>query len=224
MVFSGVISFERPYDKEGAPSCGIYLVTRDVSQPKLLGEQLRHTFTALNNSPYQRNMHALEMQFPEEIYDQERETASALVALCKRNGVVPLIRHDLGLLVECNAEGLLVNSADGMQKAREVAGEAGILGIDCGSDKAAAEAALAAGVDYGVIEPSLLDWWSTATHLPAAVTGNFDDPASIIELVKNGAGFLRAGDWVWHHPEGPARAIYWLQEMIEHGLSQRVVN
>ncbi len=224
MVFSGVISFERPYEKDGAPSCGIYLVVEDVSQPKMLIEQLRPTFTALNSSKYRRNMHALEMHFPAEIYDKEREAAISFVALCKRNGVVPLIRNNLGLLVECGAEGVIVPDLDDMAQAREVIGESGILGVQCGADQQKAQAAVEAGADYTVIDASLLPWWSTTTHLPAAISGDFDDAAAIIELVKNGAGFLRAGDWVWHHKDGPARAIYWLQEMIEHGLAQRVMN
>jgi hypothetical protein len=222
--FSGVISFERPYKKEGAPPCGIYLVAPDIDQPKLFAEQLRHVFSALNSSQYQRNMHVLEMHFPEAVYEKERETATAIVALCKRNGIVPVIRKNLGLFVESDAEGVLVDIFGEIAQARQIVGSEGILGIDCGSDKQKAESALKVGIDYAVIHESLLPWWSTFTHLPAAVSGNYDDPNAVIRLVKNGAGFLRAGDWVWDHAEGPQRAIYWLQEMIDHGLSQQTVN
>src|SRR5262249_27709282 len=140
-----------------------------------------------------------------------------IVNLCKRNGIVPIVRRDLGLVVECNAEGVLVDTPEDVAKARQIVGESGILGVDCGDNKMKAEAALAAGIDYAVVSESLIAWWSMATHLPAAVAGNNDDPEAIIALVKNGAGFISAGDWVWHHAEGPARAIYWLQEMIDHG-------
>lgn len=236
MTFSSIISVPRPYDREGAPSCGIYLLAPRKMQFKQFMVQLQVVFAALNSSPYQKNMHAVEFKFPKKIFDKEREQASILVGMCKQAGVVAIIRSDVGLCVECGADGIILAEISEISTARHVLGEAAIIGFDCGNSREKAELALQVGVDYVTFSTffapesakkhadiSLLEWWSTATHLPAVAFAKLDVERTII-ITKAGAGFIGAGSWVWEHDEGVRQAIYWLQESIEHGLEQIKTN
>lgn len=231
MVFSSVISVERPYQEKGAPACGMYLVAPRNWPIKQAQIQLGRVFAALNASKYERNMHAIEFAFPKAIYEKERMEATAFVALCKNKGVVPIIRNDVGLAVECAAEGVMLEDAAKVPEARAVLGERAIIGVDCGNSQAMAEAALAAGVDYvsfgkffsspkaaGKAPLELLAWWSTKTELPAVAYSN-NATASMIQLVHAGAGFLGAATWVWNHKQGPAQAIYMMQECVDYALA-----
>ncbi|NBX03280.1 MAG: thiamine phosphate synthase [Alphaproteobacteria bacterium] len=235
-MFSSIISFERPYDKDGAPACGIYLVMPREFQIGQFLIQAVAAFKAMSNSRYQKQMHALELRFPEEIYDKERDEATQIVAMCRRNGIVPIVRDDVGLCVECGADGVMLSSHAGVAQARAALGDDAIIGVDCDNSRQIAEMALEAGVDFvqfseffagdnvsGAAELSLLEWWATRTHLPAVARGTLD-VEKCIAMAHAGAGFIGAGSWVWEHDEGPARAIYWLQESIEHGLSKQRVN
>jgi thiamine-phosphate pyrophosphorylase len=228
MVFSSVISVERPYQKKGAPACGVYLQAPRKWPIKQAQIQLGRVFAALNASQYERNMHAIEFAFPKAIYEKERMEATAFVALCKNKGVVPIIRNDLGLAVECAAEGLMLDDVADVAQARAVLGERAIIGVDCGNSQASAEAALEASVDYvsfgkffsspkaaGKAPIELLEWWSTKTELPAVAYSN-NATASMIQLVQSGAGFLGAKTWVWNHDKGPAQAIYMMQECVDY--------
>jgi thiamine-phosphate pyrophosphorylase len=234
--FSGVISFERPYEKDGAPACGIYLVSPVKLRINLFAQQLRHAVAALNESRYQKNMHALEMRFPKAIYDKERAEANALVAICKRNGVVPVVRNDIGLCIECQADGVILDDPANVAEARRILGDSAIIGVDCGNDKKKAKKALEAGVDYvsfsrffakkdsnSYADLSLLEWWSMQTHLPAVATGSVGGTRAI-EMVRAGAGFIAPGSWVWNYAKGPKQAIYWLQACVEHAAGEQRVN
>ncbi len=236
MTFSSVISFPRPYDKEGAPACGIYLHPPKKTSFKLFVVQLRAVLNALNNSRYQKNMHALELHFPKKIFEKERQQASQLVAMCRGAGVVAIVRGDVGLCIECGAEGVILSELEDIATARHILGASAIIGFDCGNSQEKAEVALEKGVDYVTFsgffaagtskkyaDVSLLEWWSSKTALPAAAFGKIN-VERVIALTKSGAGFIGAGAWVWEHEEGPARAIYWLQEAIEHGLSSVKIN
>lgn len=236
LEFSSVISVPRPYNKQGAPECGIYLVAPKRISFNMLMVQLRAAFSALNGSEYQKNMHAIEFQFPEKIFEKEREKASAVVAACRGAGVVSIIRGDVGLCVECGADGVIVENIQEIATARHILGDSAIIGFDCGNSREQAEIALQSGVDYISFSKffssekskknadiSLLEWWSSATHIPAVAFSRLDIE-SCIKLAKSGAGFIGAGSWVWEHDDGVKQAIYWLQESIEHGLSQIKIN
>lgn len=236
LEFNSVISVPRPYNKQGAPSCGIYLIAPKKISFNMLMVQLRAAFSALNGSEYQKNMHAIEFKFPEKIFDKERERAAAVVAACRSAGIVSIIRGDVGLCVECGADGVMLDNPENIATARHLLGDTAIIGLDCGNSKSMAEAALRNGVDYVTFakffssvksknnaDISLLEWWSGTTHLPA-VTFSKLDVQGCIKLTNSGAGFIGAGSWVWKHDDGVKQAIYWLQESIEHGLSQIKIN
>lgn len=230
MTFTSIISVPRQYDKEGALSCGIYLVAPQQMPIQMFDLQMQAAFRAINSSLYEKNMHALEIPSPEEIFEKERQEATAIVAVCKRNSIVPIVRESVPLCIECGAEGVIVSTPEAVAQARHVLGEDAIIGMDCGTSQELAEQALAAGVDYvsfgsedAPLDVALLGWWSSKSHLPAVAKGTLD-VERCIEMAKAGAGFIGAGQWVWAHEEGPARAIYWLQEAIEHGLSTQQIN
>ena len=199
----------------------------------LFMEQARRAFTALNNSVYEKNMHALEIRFPAKIYEKEREQAAAIVGLCQRNGVVAIIRDDVGLCVESGADGVMLSQAGAVEQAKHILGERAIIGVDCGNSTEKAELALAGGADYVIFSRffstaanaksaslDLLEWWNSKTMLPSVALGNLNVERALA-MTHKGAGFIGAGSWVWNHREGPARAIYWLLEAIEHGLPKR---
>ena len=130
----------------------------------------------------------------------------------------------------------LSDDAERSTEARRILGASSIIGVDCGNSQAKAEAALAAGVDYvvfsqffarknaaGAADLSLLAWWSTRTELPAVATGNVTGMHAA-EMTAAGAGFIAPGNWVWNYSKGPKQAIYWLQEVIEHGLTKSKMN
>ncbi len=236
LEFSSVISVPRSYNKQGAPACGIYLVAPKKISFNMLTVQLRAVFSALNGSEYQKNMHAIEFQFPNKIFEKEREKASSLVAACRGAGIVSIIRGDVGLCVECGADGVMLENPEDIVTARNILGGSAIIGLDCGNSKQQAEIALQSGVDYVSFSKflssdksrknadiSLLEWWNSVTHLPAVAFSKLD-VEGCIKLAKSGAGFIGAGSWVWEHDEGVKQAIYWLQESIEHGLSQIKIN
>lgn len=236
MTFSGVISIPRPYDKEGAPSCGIYLVAPKKTSFNMMVAQLRVVFSALNGSRYQKNMHAIEFKFPKKIFEKERTQATTLVNMCRAAGVVAIIRDDVSLCVEADADGVILSETDNVEVARKVLGNRAIVGLDCGNSREKAELALSSGFDYVVFSKffapsdakkhadiSLLEWWSSATHLPAVAFSKLD-VNRCIDLAKAGAGFIGSDDWVWKHENGPKQAIYLLQEAIEHGLGKIQMN
>ena len=236
MNFGPSFTIERPHSRGGAPRCGVYLTTPKPLRLQQFIIQARRAFAALNASPYEKNMHALELRFPKRVYEKERQAAGTLVQLCRNNGIVAIVRGDLGLAVECGADGLLLEKIEDFPQARHVLGEQAILGLDCGNSQELAEAALQAGIDYVVFskffspvnakrsaELSLLAWWGTRTELPAVAHANLN-VSRALQMAHLGAGFIGAGDWVWEHEEGPARAIYWLQEAIEQGLKNHLIN
>ncbi len=231
-----MISFPRPYEKEGAPSCGIYLTAPKKLSFNQMVVQLRNAINAINSSKYQKNMHAVEFVFPKKIYEKEREQAGILVGMCRGAGMVSIIRGDIGLCVECGADGVIMEEPEQLQTARKALGNSAIIGLDCGNSRNKAEQALLNGVDYVTFSKffatenskkfadiELLEWWAKTTHLPAATFGNLD-VNRIIKLTKAGAGFIGVGDWVWNHDDGPKQAIYLLQAAIEHGLAAEKIN
>lgn len=234
--FSGVISFERPYDKEGAPPCGLYLHAPAKLNINLFAHQLRVACQALNESKYQKNMHALELRFPKAIYDRERADASALVAICRNNGVVPIVRGDIGLCIETDADGVVLSDVKDIAQARHILGEKAIIGMECGNSRETAKAALDQGIDYVVFsrfftrkdaksyaDLSLLEWWSTLTHIPAVATGSVGGTRAI-EMARAGAGFIAPGNWVWSYSKGPKQAVYWVQAGIDHAHAEARMN
>lgn len=236
MVFSGVISFERPYVKEGAPSCGIYLQAPAKMRINLFVHQLRAVCQALNESKYEKHMNALELRFPKAIYERERADAQALTAICKNNGIVPIIRDNVALCVEAGADGVMLSDAEDIAQARHILGEKAIIGLECGNSRELAETALGQGIDYvsfsrffarkdakSYADISLLEWWGTHTHIPAVATGSVGGTRAI-EMTRAGAGFIAPGAWVWNYSKGPKQAIYWLQACIEQGLVKELLN
>lgn len=90
--------------------------------------------------------------------DERVRRARALRALTRRFAACFLINDDLALAVRVEADGLHLGEDDGnLVAARAILGPDKILGASCYADFAAAERAVAAGVDYvafGAVYPS----------------------------------------------------------------------
>lgn len=235
MVFSEIISFERPYKKKGAPSCGLYLRTPEDFHLNLFLEQARRAFKAINESPYEKNMHALELTMKNKDLKKYMEVAESLVSLCHRNGIVLILENEPEIAASIGADGVRLNKVD-IKKARKIMGVDAIIGVHCKNSKSMAKQSIENGADYVLFSKfytkhkqsntatiPLLEWWGTMTHLPAVAIGNIT-PENSVDLVRAGAGFIAADSYVWENPDGPAQAIYKLTAYIDHALSNPMIN
>ena len=130
------------------------------------------------------------------------------------------------------ADGVLLEPGGDIAAARAIVGDAAIVGLRCVQDRAAAELAVRAGVDYvsfsapvggRLIAPDILSWWSTATDIPALIEGAItnDDCGA---YVRAGAAFIESGDYVLNHPKGVLQGAVDMLYAIDLALGDRSVN
>jgi len=74
--------------------------------------------------------------------------AAALAALCRRSGVPFIVNDDIGLALDCGADGVHLGRDDGDLVAARARLQGRILGVSCYDCVDAARAAVAAGADY----------------------------------------------------------------------------
>lgn len=79
----------------------------------------------------------------------DRETAGALVDLCRSHGALLIVNDDPKLAVDVAADGVHLGRADGsIEQARRLLGSDRIVGVSCYGDLDRAEAFARAGADY----------------------------------------------------------------------------
>lgn len=191
--------------KSGAPPCGLYLRWSENRPVTDMIATLRPVFRVMNASDYERNMHMVEWAAGE----SDPEDLKAFAAFCAYNGVVFVLRDQIGAGVACGAQGVVLDDLSSLPAAREAFGEDGLLGLRCADSRKRAQEALAAGADFvtffapkdALPAPSLAAWWSTQSDAPCVMEGPItnDDCA---HYVKNGAGFIEATSYVLSHPAG----------------------
>lgn len=192
--------------KSGAPPCGLYLRWTDNRPLADVVAVLRPVFRVMNASQYERNMHIVEWDAGTSLSPEELK---ALTAFCAYNGIVFIVRNDIGAGRECGAEGVILDDVARLPIAREAFGEEGILGVRCAESQEQAQAALATGADYvafgsparGLPSPALAAWWSTLTDTPCVMEGAITND-DCLHYVKSGAGFIEATSYVFPHPGG----------------------
>lgn len=196
---------ETPPSCAGAPPCGLYLCWTARRPLDDIARTLQSVFRVMNASDYARNMHIVEWA-PAKSTPEDRQ---ALAALCAHNGIVFVVRNDIGAAKSCGADGVILDDPAQFPAAREAFGPEGIVGLRCGVSRERAEAALTVGADCVVFHarkgalpsPGLASWWSTQTAVPCIISGSLtnDDAGA---YVRHGAGFLDASDYVFKHPQG----------------------
>ncbi len=214
--------------KQGTPSSGLYLRIRpDAAMDDIL-PKLRQAAFVINRSEYEKNMHVIEVAPKDQ---PSRESATALIQIAKMEGLVAVLRGDAETALALEADGVLLEDVAAAAAARDMMKEK-IVGAVCGNSRAAADEALAAGVDlvaFGVdglssLPPaSLFHWWSTRTDIPSLACGPLtNDDAAI--YVGAGATFLDCTDYVWEHPKGVMQGVSNMLYAIELASETTKVN
>lgn len=131
---------------------------------------------------------------------RKREQALAIKALCNKHSVPFIVNDDIGLALECGADGVHIGADDGpVREARERLGN-GILGVSCYDSLDLAIEAEKLGADYvafGSFYPSstkpgavranreLLQMAKLSIKIPVVAIGGITP--------ENGAGFVASG-------------------------------
>ena len=214
---------QAPVVKPGAPPCGLYLILppnwMDASFLSQYGDVLR----AMNASSYEKNSHVIELRHvPANMPQEQMDMILALSNVTRSQGMVFVIGNDIELAKACEADGVLLDQAGDIGKARSILGDDAIVGVRCGQSRRVAEQVLSAGADYvsfhagdgNYLEPGLIHWWHLKTDNPCLVEGSFtnDDCAF---YVMAGADFMDASFYVWKHPEGVMKGIVNMNYAIE---------
>lgn len=194
-----------------APPRGLYLITPDETDTARLLERVAAVIS-----------HATWLQYRNKAADEAlREAqARALQPLCRDAGVPLIINDDPQLARECGADGVHLGEDDGgIAQARELLGEAAIIGASCYDDIGRAARMAAAGADYlalGAFFPSsskattrrastdLLHEARALGRPLVAIGGITADNAPA--LVAAGADLLAVIGGVFDAPDPPAAA------------------
>ena len=127
-------------NRPSARARGLYLLTPDEADTARLLDRVAAVLG-----------HATWLQYRNKAADAalRDEQASALAPLCRRAGVPLIINDDPVLAQDCGADGVHLGEDDGgIAQARELLGEAAIIGASCYDDLGRAARMAAAGADY----------------------------------------------------------------------------
>jgi hypothetical protein len=213
--------------KQGAPPVGLWLkVGPDLAIPELLRD-LKQIFFVINASAYERNMHVLEVRGdPGDV--EFRDKAAVLFEFARHNGIACIFRGDYQMAKDIGADGVLVNAPADIDGARKIFGEAGIVGLACGTSSemaAAAHDAAADFVSFGAANgqlpgPEALRFWTILSDKPALVEGPLTNDYAAY-YVQSGASFLDAGDYIWSHGKGVMQGAVNMLHAIDLALAEQ---
>lgn len=216
--------------KQGAPEVGIYLRIGPDLALDILIPKLRQFMFVINNSDYERNMHALEL-FGNEKDKEFLEKAALIVELCKNNGIVPLLRGKPKSAKEIDAEGIVLTDMKDLKKAKKLLSDESIIGLACGDKKENAAEAHDADLDFVTFarkdkgsfpNPETLRFWTILSDKPAVIEGPIDNDY-VSYFVKQGAGFIEATDYILGHPEGVMKGTVNILHAIELATEKQAV-
>lgn len=183
-------------DKPGSPPCGIYVRIDDFSNMlDAIGWVRKLAFTINRSSGYEKNMTVVELAHTPE----NEEKICDLIPVIQDNGLVAIVTDHFETADK--ADGILLNNVSDAQAAKEALGEDKIIGVVC-KDKAAGEQAIAAKVDYAVLnaDPALITWWSAQTDILSVARAKKGVTSSNCgTLVSAGAGFVDVGSYILNH-------------------------
>lgn len=198
---------------KGAPACGLYVAVPPAFAVETLAPQLRHLFYVTNRSPYEKNMHALELAH--EINDPAfAQRAEPIIALGKSAGFAVILRGKgkatAKLAQALSADGVLLDELADIVVARGVLGDDAIIGLRCGLSPERADEARDAGADYvsfgypgreQLPPEEIVKLWAWASEKPVLVEGPVTND-DIDDFVKAGATFFDCGAYIFNHPDG----------------------
>lgn len=211
---------------KGAPPCGLWLRAGPVLAPEILLRDLNQIFYVINRSPYEKNMHALELTGDADD-PAFREGAQAVFAFARSKGIVPVFRGRAQDAQSLGAEGVLLQDAAQVAAAKALADDTWIVGVACGLSQQASLAAYDAGADFvtfGTAEkmPSadIMKMWTILTDRPAVVEGPVDNDHCAY-YVAAGAGFIDAGAYIWSHAKGVMQGTVNMLHAIDLALEDK---
>lgn len=221
----------KPARKKGAPPVGLYIKVGPDIDLDWVTRDLREIFFVINNSNYERNMHALEISGRAED-PAFREKAKSLCDLARNNGIACLLRNQPELAKDIGTDGVLLDNPDDYTKARELFGDEGIVGLVCGASPEKAAAAYDAGADFvsfgtggpALPNPEALKFWTLLTDKPALVEGEITNDYCAW-LIEKGASLIDASHYLWGHGKGLMQAtsnmLYAIELAVDETKSQK---
>ncbi len=213
--------------KRGAPACGLYLRLPHDAVPEKIIAELRQIFLVINRSPYEKNMHVLEIEIHDAPSAEARAAAELFTAFARQNGMTALVRGQPLLAKECGADGVIVSSASALGTARGIFGEDGIAGLACGLSSDAMDEALRLEADFISLgsansppPAALLQRWMARSEKPVLAEGVTSD-AQCVYYAQAGATFLDALPYIMNEPRGVMQGTVNILDAIEEALAQQ---
>lgn len=212
--------------KSGAPACGLWLRLGPDLAVDILSRDLKQIFFAINGSPYERNMHALEIT-GDAVDGSFAEAARHLYALARAGGIATIFRGDPQAAKDLGADGVLVADIAMLQQARAIFGDGGISGLACGLSKELSLAAYDAGADFITFgaankmpDAELMKMWDILTDRPVVIEGPISNDYAAY-YVQAGAGFIDAGTYIWNHAKGVMQGTVNMLHAIDLALETK---
>jgi thiamine-phosphate pyrophosphorylase len=206
--------FAELFEPTQRPPCQLYLVS-PAEVDEGFADRLR---SALDGGP----VAAFQLRMKGASDEAVLRAADRLMPVCAEREVAFILNDRMDLAQACGADGVHLGQGDGdPREARALLGPAAQIGITCHDSRHLAMDAGEAGADYVAFgafyptstketshrpEPAILSWWSTLFEIPCVAIGGIT-PANALPLVKAGADFLAACNYVWAHGEGPGAAV-----------------
>ena len=199
----------------GRTRCRLYLITPPRLDPVAFAETLARTLDA-------GDVACLQLRLKDADDDTVRRVAEILMPVAHRRDVAFLVNDRPDLAAATGADGVHVGQDDApYAEARRIVGGDRIVGVTCHNSRHLAMEAGDAGADYVAFgafhatttkdpktraEPEILEWWSDLFEVPCVAIGGIT-VENCGPLIDAGADFLAVSSGVWHHPNGPARAV-----------------
>jgi thiamine monophosphate synthase len=217
--------------RNAAPECGLYIRIDPAYEFEVLLAQLRDIFFVAKLSKYERNMHVLE--FPTAGLNAEREEEiRGMIAYTRKSGFVAIVRGDAALAQQWEADGVLLEQAEGIMPARALLGDDAIIGLRCGESRSLAEESQMLDADYVtfhaavpeiLLPPDMVGWWATRSENPVLIEGPVTNETCAL-YVRAGATFIESTRFVFDHPQGVKQGTADMMFAIELALERWPVN
>ena len=199
----------------GRTRCRLYLITPPRLDPVAFADTLARTLDT-------GDVACLQLRLKDADDDTVRRVAEILMPVAHRRDVAFLVNDRPDLAAAIGADGVHVGQDDApYAEARRIVGGDRIVGVTCHNSRHLAMEAGDAGADYVAFgafhatttkdpktraEPEILEWWSDLFEVPCVAIGGIT-VENCGPLIEAGADFLAVSGGVWHHPNGPARAV-----------------
>ena len=211
---------------QGAPPCGLFIRMGDeLIGPDLL-RRLREIFFVINqgDSLYEKNSHVVccTSHMADQIDDNKLE---ALIDIARLQGIVFLLEDRIEKAEKLGADGVLLSELSNIQAARHLMPDDKIVGVRCGLDIDAGEAAIQEGADFvsfhtsngSLADPKIAAIWSTLSDMPCVMEGPFTNEY-VSPYVDAGTNFIEAGSYIWNHHQGVKQATVNMLHAIDLAL------